>query len=235
MVTINQPFAIGDILFIEPICRHIWDKTGELPRLPVQDHLMFLAQHIESANIVPLSKNPFAEDDDITTKEYLPLKYANQIVRGMPRHDHSDPENMMLDKYRLAGLEPSIWKTLNIKFNEYKCNQLLDELMGESWDDYILVNEQSQAGKIDIKVESDLPIIRMHERPGYSVMDWAFVMLHAKENHHVSTSTFYILQALANNVGFAGDVFMYPRPNSDGLRGISKLEPTFKYAVRESN
>ena len=96
--------------------------------------------------------------------------------------------------------------------------------------EYILVNNHSQAGRINIKPENrkKLPIIEMKEVPGYNVLDWAAVILHAKENHHVSTSTFFIMQAIANKFSFDSKVFIYPRPNEDGLRGISKLNPTFK-------
>ncbi len=236
MVTINQPASIGDILFIEPICKYFFDKEGEKPKLPVKDHLMWIAPYINSANIVPLSSSGMDSDNpsslDHTFTVDIPLRFANQIFRGYSLHDHHDFEEMMLDKYRLVNIDPMLWKTLNVKFNEDKCNRLLEELTGGGeWDDYILVNNNSQAGTIDIQPETNLPIIRMHERPGYTVLDWAFVMLHAQENHHVSTSTFHIMQALVNKYKFNGKVVIYPRPNSDGLRGISKLNPDFKYEI----
>ena len=63
---------------------------------------------------------------------------------------------------------------------------------------------------------------------GFTLLDWAYVMVFAKENHHVSTSTFFMMQAVSNQFKFDSKVFLYPRPNADGLRGISKLNPSFK-------
>lgn len=225
---INQPFGIGDILFLEPLYRHYWRKNGTKPIVPVRDHFMVLSEYIESAQLVPMSKYPMDyESMRMDDPEYLPLRFANQIFRGYGPHDHHDFENMMEDKYRLVGLDPDLWQTIDLKFNEYRATQLLDDLMGERWDDYVLINESSGAGATKIEVESQWPVFRMNERPGFTVIDWAFVMLHAVENHHVSTSTFYILQALRNKYNIESKVFLYPRPNIDGLRGISRLKTTY--------
>jgi len=70
----------------------------------------------------------------------------------------------------------------------------------------------------------------MGDIPGYNVMDWAPIMLLAKENHHVSTSTFFILEALKD---YKGKIFIYARSNEDGLRGISKLNTSFSYTKVE--
>lgn len=233
MITINQPASIGDILFLEPMYRHIKSTTGEKALLPVRDHLMFIQDYIPSVNMVPMSKHAMDyESLNMDDPNYLPLRFANQIYRGLSPHDHSDFENMMADKYRLVGLDPEMWATIQLAFNEDRALQLLDEMTKEYWDEYILINENSQAGRVDIvPPDRQIPIFKMCEKPGYTVIDWAFVMLHAAENHHVSTCTFYILQALKNQfpAQFKTKVFLYPRPNIDGLRGISKLNPTFTY------
>ena len=230
---INQPAAIGDILFLEPYYRHILKTTGKKAHLPVRDHLMFLSRYINTVEMFPLSKvDPASFDMDSTRTDdpaFISMRFANTIVRGLDKWDYSDYANTMPDKYLLARLDPDIWSTLDIQFNESKSMELLDLLVGEQWDDYVLVNEHCQAGKILITPKTDLRVIRMHERPGFTVLDWAFVMLHAVENHHVSTCTFYILQAIKNKYDLKGKVFMYPRPNADGLLGISKLKPTFEY------
>ncbi len=231
-MVINQPFSIGDLLFIEPICREMWRRNGVKPIVPVMDHLMWISDYIDSAIFVARSKWDINYESAEVTPEYLPLVFANQIHRKMYRHDHSDFENMMLDKYRLANIDPMIWKEMRINFRESKCLDLMDRVVGKEGEDYVLVNETSQAGSIEIKPETDLPVIKMHEIPGFTVLDWAFVMLHARENHHISTCTFYIMQALTTQYGFQGKVVIYPRPNEDGLRGIKNLDPSFKYETR---
>jgi hypothetical protein len=228
-MVINQFHSIGDILFIEPICRKFWIKNNKKPILPVRDHLMWLSNYIESAQFVPMSQ--FELDYDSIEKDnmdYLPLRFANQIIRGLDKDDHSDYSNAMLDKYILAGLEEKEWRDINIIFNPIKGIELFRKLKLDSGNEYILVNENSQAGKINIVPKSDLRIIYMDETPGFTLIDWYVVILNAKENHHISTSTFFLMQAIANKFHFNSEVFIYPRPNEDGLQGISKLIPSYK-------
>lgn len=222
-MVINQFHAIGDLLFCEPIFRHFKNINGEKPIVPVRDHLMYFSEYIDSARFVPMSKFQLDyESTDITNKDYLPLRFANQIVSGLKKDDHSNYENTMPDKYLLAGIDIEKWKDLKINFNIKKCQDLFKKLNIDS--EYILVNNYSQAGTTDIKPKSNCKIIYMENIPGFTVMDWALVMMKAKENHHVSTSTFYVMQAACNFFGrYNGDFYIYPRPNDDGLKGISKL------------
>lgn len=232
-IVINQPFGIGDIIFIEPICRSIWEKSGHKPLLPVRDHLLDLQSYFESSIMVPMSKYPIDYDNTQMTDNYIPLRFANQIYRGYDKHDHHDLENMMLDKYRLLGLDIEKWRDITINFDDKKGQELLWEIAGEV-EDYRLVNEHSGIGDIEIPVEGSRTI-RMFNKPGYTVIDWFYVILHAEENHHVSTSTFFLMQAIANKFPYFNNSkkVIYPRPNIDidGLRGISQLIPTFKFAI----
>jgi hypothetical protein len=231
-MVINQFHSIGDILFIEPICRHIWKTTGQKPVLPVRDHLMYLSEYIESAIFVRLSEFTFDQDSmSMENPNYLPLRFANQVIRKLSPHDHSDLENMMLDKYTLAKMDPSLWIGIDLKFNNARALKLMKLLGITQSSKYILVNNYSQAGKVKIKPFNahKFQVIEMKEIPGFSVIDWHLVILYAQENHHVSTSTFYLMQAIKNKFNFDSRVFLYPRPSEDGLRGISKLNPTYKF------
>lgn len=243
-MVINQFHAIGDILFLEPMFRHFWKKNGEKPIVPVRDHLMWIAEYIDSADFRPMSKFQLDYDSTATDNpDYFPARFANQILRGYDKNDHHDFENMMLDKYRLAGLPEDLWTTIQINFNVTKGRQLMKDLNlyeGKNFKRYFLYNTQCQAGSIAIplaNVDKNKPMpvwhVAMREIPGYNVLDWFLVMYHAEQNHHVSTSTFFILQAIMNPQRSAGfrnlSIYIYPRPNEDGLRGISQLKPTFKY------
>lgn len=236
-MVINQFHSIGDILFIEPICRHIFKSTGQKPILPVRDHLMWMAEYIESAIFTKLSEFTFEQDSmSMENPNYLPLRFANQIVRNLSAHDHHDLENMMLDKYTLAKLDQNMWLTIDLKFNNARALKLMKHLGITQGSEYILVNNNSQAGKIKIRPYNPrgLQVIEMREIPGFTLIDWHLVILYAKENHHVSTSTFYLMQAIKNKFHFDSRVIVYPRPNEDGLRGISKLYPTYKLFKCES-
>lgn len=242
-MVINQFHSIGDILFIEPICRHFWKKNGEKPILPVRDHLLWMADYIESADFRPMSKFELDyESLETSNPDYLPLRFANQIVRGLDKNDHSDYKNCMPDKYILAGLDLELWKTMRIKLNMRKTAELLTvlglgEAPGRDPQPFVLVNEYSQAGNVTIKPDTNKRIVKMRTIEGFTVLDWAPLIVMADENHHVSTSTFYIMQAAYNqfNQIWGSKIFLYPRPNEDGLQGISKLNPDFTYEIGSSN
>jgi hypothetical protein len=231
---INQIHSIGDILFLEPLFRNFIKVEGKSPVVPVRDHLMWLSEYIQSAELRPLSTFHWPYKNETTKhSDYLPLRWANQIYRGYELDDHHDFENMMPDKYLLAGLNPEMWTDINLMFNEKKSDSLMFKLglvePSGNIIDYVLVNENSQAGNVSINPKTDLPVIKMRFIEGFTLIDWHFVIMFAQENHHVSTSTFYLMQAIKNQYHFDSKVYIYPRPNNDGLRGISKLKTTYQY------
>lgn len=252
---INQPFGIGDILFIEPLCRHLKAQAGnrlsDRPLVPVRDHLSHLSVYLdESMNIVNMSsvQGPpinFNMDNAMKGNSYLPLRFANQIYRGYQLHDHHDMENMMMDKYRLAGIDPALWRSIKVSFGEEKAIALYKMMLKEHnvfpGTDYVIYNEYSGIGNINIDpfptaTCNGMPIIRMKPVAGFSVIDWYYLILKARINHHVSTSTFFLMQAIANQFPEFIDKpkYIYARPNGavDGLRGVARLVPTFEYIAR---
>lgn len=231
-MVINQIHAHGDILFCEPIFRHFWNKNGEKPIVPVRDHLMWFANHIDSAHFVPMSQFVLDYDSmDNSNPDYLPLRFANQVVRGLALDNHSDYSNTMPDKYELAGLPLEQWKTLQYTFDPEKSKGIFAALNLSSDEDYVFVNEFSQAGNIEINPQTSMRIVKMRNIPGFNLLDWTGVMLCAKEHHHISTATFFMLEAMkglhADNI----PIYLYARPNEDGLQGISKLNPSFNYTA----
>jgi hypothetical protein len=243
-MVINQYHTIGDLIFIEPLCRYFYHRDGRKPILPIHDHLMWIQEYIDTAVFVPKSTFELNyESIEIDNSDYLPLLFANQILRKLDKFDYSDYENVMLDKYRLALFEDAyiskeyrkvldLWKTIDLRFDVEKGHRLYEHLKLEEDEEYILINEHSRAGKIEINLKDKygIKIIKMEAIEGYTVIDWWKVIVAAKENHHISTSTFFIMQALYNKFGeiFDSEVFLYPRPGEDGLRGIKNLIPSFK-------
>lgn len=231
-MVINVLHSIGDILFCEPIYRRVWEHDGKKPTVIIRDHLMWLQEYILSANFLPVSKWRGDIDDILFYDDYWPLRFANQICRRFDKHDHSDLENMMLDKYRILGFNENMWKTMELNFNGDRSAQLFHALGLHPSEDYILINEHSQAGTIVINPENTrkFRVVKMESKPGFNVLDWCHVMALASENHHVSTSTFFVMQAilkLKTPKARLDPVYIYPRPNEDGLRGISQLKPDF--------
>lgn len=226
---IEQIHSIGDLIFLEPMYRHFLNRDKEKPIVPVRNHLLWLSEYIDSASFIPESVYPNYKSRNL--HPVLNTMYANQIYRKHPMHYHDDFENCMLDKYLLAGLPPETWLGINLNFVEWKAERLMTDILGYYDGDYILTNTHSQAGTIRIDLKQDeLPVYPMRQHAGFTVIDWYMAILYAKEFHTVSTSTFYLLQAMKNKFpGMQTKIFIYPRPNADGLRGIRKLNPSFEY------
>lgn len=221
-MVIDQRHSIGDILFLEPMFRHFLKMNGEKPIVPLRPHLTWLSNYIDSAGFID-------ERSYKDTARSLDTMHANQILRGLDFNDYSDFENCMPDKYNLAGLDPLLWKNLEITFDSRRGIELFRKICPNPEIPFILVNNNCQAGKIDIKV-GGLPIVEMQFIPGYTVLDWFFVITQADQFHTVSTSTFYVMQAMLNaGYHLPDEIFIHARPNEDGLRGISKLHPDFQY------
>lgn len=186
---------------------------------------MWIQHYIESAQFTDAQVD---NTGDMTHNDWqINLRYANQIFRGYDPHDHHDLENMMLDKYRLLGLPEELWKNLDVNFDLEKSNKL--HVITTVHKKYMLVNNNSQAGTINAKPYPH-PYYRvfMHEITGFSLIDWWKTIYEATENHHVSTSTFFLMQAIKNKYpDWNAPCYIYPRPNENGLRGISQLNPTF--------
>lgn len=227
----NNVAGIGDIIFCEPIYRYSITQTGEKPFVIVHDHHLWIQEYIDSAVFLPASANLHLKDKSENGPHYISLRFANQIHRGLLPHDHSDLENMMLDKYRMLGLPEELWKTINLNFNSDKGHAIVKKLNMSLLDEYTLRNEYCQIGKIEIPLTKNKLVVDMVPLPGFSVIDWYLIHAQADGIHTVSTSTFFLMQALMNKGWLPPDIYIYPRPNEDGLRGISQLKPDFNLTL----
>jgi hypothetical protein len=212
-IEINQHAGLGDILFLEPILRKL-AKNNEVI-MPVVEPWLW-QKHIPYVNFTNFTFQ-FDGREQKFTSDYYPFRYANPIYRGYDLNDWHDFENCMLDKYRVLELPLDMWLGLSV-VRDYENEARLIKLLNLP-EKFILVNEYSRVGVTHIKLEGNTPIIYMRPVEGFSVIDWCGVMELAVENHHVSTSTFYLLHMLGL------DAKIYPRPDGDGLKGISQLLP----------
>jgi len=155
MLIINQPAGLGDIIFLEPL---VWATGKHL--FPIEDSLFWISEHLPQVNAIKKSECK-ADLESPTNPETLNLRWANQIYRKYDWNYHDDYENMMLDKYRLVGLNPMLWKTLQIKRNTVREQKLLAYL--NLPEKFVLVNNFSRAGNLSIKPDTDLPVVYMRE------------------------------------------------------------------------
>jgi hypothetical protein len=227
---INQPRGIGDILFLEPLCR--WLNEGYEITFPVEDSFYWIKDYIPYVKWV--KKSEFHMDYEkfswgkICEHEYFPLRFANPIHRGLMPHDYSDQFNCMKDKYRLFGKDPEMWKDLKW-WRDFEKEDLLFKKLGlEEDENYIFVNEESSLGKTDIKVKSNLKKIYQAKIEGFTLLDWAKVIQMAKEIHTVNTSNFYLIETLPLR---ATELHMYGRVK-EGIAGIKDLM-TKKWVLHE--
>lgn len=229
MVIINCIGGLGDIMFCEPIFRFFLNRDKKKPIVLIHAHQMWIQNYIDSADFSCKPYKSFITGSLIHNDVFINLRYANQILRGYGAEDHHDYENMMLDKYRLLGLKEDLWKSLNINFDVIKASALAEQLKVGLFDDYIHVNENWVSGSISINLTTKKEIVKMKHVSDYTMIDWYLIIAQAGEIHHVSTSTFFLMQALMNRINpwLPPDIFIYPRPNEDGLRGVSHLQPDF--------
>jgi hypothetical protein len=132
----------------------------------------------------------------------------------------------------MLDLEESLWKTIKLNFNYKKGADLAQLLNISVFEEYTLRNETCQIGNIIIILNKNKRVVNMKPIVGFSMIDWFLIHKQADGIHTVSTSTFFMMQALSNEGWFSPEVHVYGRPNEDGLRGISQLEPDFNLIRR---
>jgi len=220
---INQPRGLGDILFCEPLARHLIEKDNSEVIWVIHDEFYWIQEYIPyiqfkktSQYPIDFEKDSFGEYDGM---QFLPLRFANPIVRNLSsKYDCSDQLHTMLDKYRLLNLSTDLWKTLKWNRNFQKENLLYNLLNLQ--EPYILINEYFSGGKIDINLENDFANkVYMTNIPGYTLLDWSKIIENAEEIHTVSTSNLFMIETLPIK---ATKIHIYNRTpidtNLDGIR-----------------
>jgi hypothetical protein len=187
-VIINQPFGIGDILFLSPLIAQL---DVEHIIWPIMDHYYWVKDYIKLNNLT-----------FIKSSEFDSTKY-NDYVEVSLQHAHSlvpQAEDCMQAKYMLLEADPELWRTLKFDRNQEKENQLKQYLNISPDDKFIFVNNHFAGPefnyKIDINLKTDLRIIYQEYIEGFTLLDWCGVLEQAKEIHTVSTSLFFVIEAL---------------------------------------
>ena len=202
-IIVNQPFGIGDILFISPIIKKLdYDVIW-----PINDHYIWIKYYLK------LSNTKF-----ITTTEYL----SDKKYRGLNQIDFLNAENIlrhmggkfdcMSAKYYYASEDVSTWKTLSWNRNTKKENELYSLLGINDGEEYTLVNCNFASPdlnyKIDIPINDGIKVIHMNYIDGFTLLDWGKVIENAKSFHTVSTATFYMVEFLNCK---ETELHLYPR------------------------
>lgn len=183
---INQPRGLGDILICEPIAK-FYKTMGYDITYWVTDEYLWIKDYIKYVNFISTNDNYCSEREVIHTYEivYLPLYF-----KQMSNQEEWNRTGWLYDKYRVAKLDPMLWKTFSFERNIEKENTLYNELELEG-KDYILVNGNSSSGGRTLNVESDLHKVDMVFLNGYTMLDWCKVIENSKEFHTVITSAVF--------------------------------------------
>jgi len=212
-VLINQPFGIGDILFLSPLVKYI---DAEEIVWPVVDHYYWIKDYIIFSNLQFIKQSEFNINNYV---EYsvIPFQHAHSSI--------TEAEDCMQAKYMLLHADPELWRTITFNRNTEKENQLKQYLNISSDDKFIFVNNNFAGPeynyKVDIKPQTDLKIIHQKYIEGFTLLDWCGVLEQASEIHTVSTALFFVIEALKlENTS----LHLYPRkPLDEDLSPIKTL------------
>ncbi len=196
---IDQPFGIGDILFLSPIAIEL-QKDNEVI-WPINDNFIWLQDYLD---INFIAKSKFT--GNIADYYVIPFINAHQIVGC---------KYTMQAKYNLVNLDHTNWKQLKWKRNINKENDLYyNALKLSNSEPYILVNtnyaDPLLKYKSNVNINTDLKIVNLDYIDGYTLLDWAKVIENAAEIHTVSTSLIYMIEVLY--YGDMKNIHIYQRP-----------------------
>jgi hypothetical protein len=187
-VIINQPFGIGDVLFLSPLIAQLDVKHVIWP---VVDHYYWVKDYIKINNLTFIK---FSEFNSFNYKEYIeiPLQHAHSLV---PQAD-----DCMQAKYMLLNADLELWRSISFNRNQEKENQLKKHLNISPEDKFIFVNNNFAGPeynyKVDIQLQTNLKIIYQEYIDGFTLLDWCGILEQASEIHTVSTAIFFVIEAL---------------------------------------
>ena len=203
-VIINQPFGIGDILFLTPLIKQL---DIEQAIWPVVDHYYWIKDYISIDNLTFIKASEF---NPLNYKNYVevPLQHAHSL---MPRAN-----DCMEAKYLLLEADPELWRTVTFNRNKEKETQLKQHLNINPGDMFVFVNNNFAGPeynyKVNITPKSNHKIIYQEYIEGFTLLDWCGVLEQSIEIHTVSTALFFVIEALSlENIS----LHLYPRKPLD--------------------
>lgn len=203
-VIINQPFGLGDVLFLSPLVAQL---DVEHIVWPVVDHYYWIKDYVEINNLTFIKSSGFNPSNYEGYVE-VPLQHAHSLV--------PQAEDCMEAKYMLLEADPELWRTLIFTRNIEKETQLKQYLNINPNDKFIFVNNNFAGPeynyKVDIKPQTDLRIIHQEYIDGFTLLDWCGVLEQANEIHTVSTAIFFVIEALKLE---KTSLHLYPRKPID--------------------
>jgi len=225
---VNQPFGLGDILYVQNICNHLSQTKRVI--YPVSPEFMWITEYYKHLEVEYRNRDdfPIAYDDHEMKRGYLPLRFASQVIYSLWKWDFSHDATVMEDKYHLIGLDPQSWRETLWKRKEEKELELFNKLGLSEDEPYIIVNTMygsatvgTGEAPIDLKDTGDKKIVNTSYVDGYTLLDWGLVYEKASEVHTVSTATCWVIDGVCSD---KTKKFIYPRPNQPDNEGFLPLK-----------
>jgi hypothetical protein len=187
-IIINQPFGVGDILFLSPLIANL---EADHIIWPVVDHYYWVKDYIIIPNMQFIKQSEFNINNYQGYNE-VPFQHSHYMV--------PQAKDCMEAKYMLLEANPEMWRTLSFTRNKTKEEQLKQYLNIKPDDKFIFVNNNFAGPefnyKIDIKLQTNLKIVHQEYIDGFSLLDWCGVLEQADEIHTVSTAVFFVIESL---------------------------------------
>jgi len=196
-VVINQPYFLGDIIFVMAVVQK-YINDGDDVIYPVRDEYMSLQKNFPMVNLVPLSK----------FTQYEMFNNVQPVVEGLThvaisfRHSYTRTRNetkTMSNKYECLGFPVDMWRDFEFVRDNEKEMELFNHLGLKEGDKYNLINEFHRPflqKTAPIVVENGNKNVFMSVIEGYNLFDWVGVWEKAQTIHSVATSMHYILDTV---------------------------------------
>jgi hypothetical protein len=202
-IVIDQPFGIGDILFLSPLIRRLEYNHAIWP---VVDHYYWIKDYLEIPGLTYTKQSQFRKDgySDYTI---IPFQHAHSLV--------SSAEDCMEAKYKLFNADLELWRELVFTRN-YEKERELELLLGiKETDRFVFVNNNFAGPeynyKLNIKPSTSLRVVEQQYISGFTLLDWCGVLEKATEIHTVSTALFFVIESLR----LENNLHLYPRKPLD--------------------
>lgn len=192
---INQKLSMGDVIFSMGIYRHL-EQTGRVVWGVADCYYEDLVRAYPSVTFMKESESPKGIFEIKVKQEYAgylvaPLRWSDTYMK-VPY------SQVMAAKFSMYSLDWMDWSKDAMWVRDLNREEDLKNLLG-AHGEYKLVNPHFMS--IGRERRAQIPpmegkVIEMRPIKGFSVFDWAGVMLGASEIHSVSTSTLYMFELL---------------------------------------
>jgi len=192
-IIINQPYFLGDILFVMALIQKLVD-TGYDVTFPVKNEYYDLQKNFPTVKMVPLTE--FIQYEIYNTA--TPIMETDTHIAISLRHSFIQGKGHMKYKYDIMELPLETWRDIKIERDYIKENELFAKLGLKDGDKYNLVNEFHRPflHHTPIKIESEYKNVNMSKLEGYNMLDWIGVMERAQSIHTIATSIIFLMDSI---------------------------------------